>query len=80
MCTCFGLVARCAWGFESNEPCAFLIECWSECRRSTTKETTAMISVCGTSMVDSSPPAARLVLDAGEEGVEDSGSERDGTE
>lgn len=29
-------------GFESNEPCAFLIECWSACRRSVTKETTVV--------------------------------------
>lgn len=67
--------------FESNEPCAFLIECWSACRRLMTKKTTVMmmmsISVCRSKMVDPSAPAAGLVLTAGEEG---SGSGRDGTE
>lgn len=44
------------------------------------KETMVTISVCRPSMVGSSPPAAGLVLTAGEEGVKESGSGRDGTE
>lgn len=39
-----------------------------------------MMGVCRPLLVDSSAPAARLVLNAGEDGVKVSGSQKDGTQ